>query len=235
MSAPNTDNELSEPLRRRLRDAVRTIEAPPDLAVKIRQGMEKTSQPWWIQPVWATAALFVILFGGGLQTVRVRQDVRAQNTQLLRVGLADHVECALRLFHAAQPATPTAETLKQLGPEFKTLAPMISTRLPQYRLVDGHLCQAKGRAYVHLVLEKDGHLMSLVITRRSSGEAFARSILVPTARTAGIPIEDARLERLSVSGFESGRFFVFVVSDFDAVSNTKIAVSIAPSVVGILG
>jgi len=81
---------------------------------------------------------------------------------------------------------------------------------------------------VHLTFEKDGRLLSLVVTRKQTGESL--EVQSPAAEPAGVRIYQSGAGRYEVVGFEAGNFFAYVVSKLRGKANLQIAESVAPGV-----
>jgi hypothetical protein len=79
-----------------------------------------------------------------------------------------------------------------------------------------------------LTFEKDGGLLSLVITRKQAGESLEG--LVPATQSSGIPIYQSAAGRYEVAGFEGGSYFAYVVSELRSKANLQIATNMAAGV-----
>ena len=196
---------------------------------------------------WAiAAAALVILAAGSIVAVRTghifgpmitaSQDsfqlISAEAQELMRVGLVDHVHCALVLGkwkellsfeHMSQETGRGA-----LGPEFIGLVPMVKEKLgPNFQVIQGHRCVANHRQYVHVILTgNNGAILSLVITEKN-GEAFDHADIAATVQASGVPLYRANEGQLEIAGFETNRYLVYVVSNLDRDGNLKVASSLA--------
>jgi hypothetical protein len=160
------------------------------------------------------------------------QLISAEAQELMRVGLVDHVHCALVLgkwkellsFEHMREATGRGA----LGPEFIGLVPVVKEKLgPDFQLIQGHRCVANHRQYVHVILTGDnGTILSLVITEKN-GEAFDHADIAATMRASGVPLYRANEGQLEIVGFETNRYLVYVVSNLDRGGNLKVASSLA--------
>jgi anti-sigma factor (TIGR02949 family) len=196
---------------------------------------------------WAVAAAaLVILAAGSMVAVRTGhifapvitagedsfQLISAEAQELMRVGLADHVHCALVLgkwkellsFDHMREATDRSA----LGPEFIGLVPMVQQKLgPNFQMIQGHRCVTNHREYVHLILTgNNGAILSLVITEKN-GEAFNHADIAATMQASGVPLYRANEGQLEIAGFETNRYLVYVVSNLDRGGNLKVASSLA--------
>ncbi|MGH9668191.1 MAG: hypothetical protein ACRD9L_27540, partial [Bryobacteraceae bacterium] len=145
----------------------------------------------------------------------------------------DHVHCALGGHYPATPPS-LAEMAVKMGPEYAQLVPIVEEKLAGYEVLEGHRCSAKGRRYEHIILRGGHGLMSVVVTRKHSGEAFPRGVLAPLLSASGIPMHNATISSLTVSGFETRDFLVFVVSNLNENANRQIAERLAPGMRGVL-
>jgi hypothetical protein len=188
--------------------------------------------------------LLAIVGVGTLQWARILQfggddgvfpTVSARVQELLRVGLIDHVHCAIlsqRWKRFVSFDEMKASTGRQaLGSEFIGLVPAVEAKLgAEYKLVQGHRCVANHRQYVHLILTGNkGAIVSLVITEKNN-ESFSQSDAVAVMRASGIPIYRDRQGILEIAGFESDRYLAYVVSNLDQAANLNVASLMAPIV-----
>ena len=238
--------EARSRVRVRLKAAVENQQAPADLAVKIRrqihQGHSRFRPAAW--NIWTMAAVAVVVLSIGIWVTRTRtympeiadrrgQDVFIQRvsqtvSKVLRVGLGDHIHCAVfRKYPKNPPAL--AEMAKSMGPTFQGLAPLVKASVPdRYRIIMAHQCSYSGRHFVHVTLTDGAHLMSLVIARKELGESLEG--LSPSIRASGVPVYQGLAERYEVAGFETPQYLAFVVSDLNAENNLHMASNLAPTV-----
>jgi hypothetical protein len=151
------------------------------------------------------------------------------NTQLLKIGLDDHVQCAVDMDFANRVFTEE-EMRKTLAAEFGDLVTAVKQKAPEnYRLVVGHRCKANGREFVHLILKSPQTTLSLVMTRKD-GESFTRDELAAVLESSGAPIYEARLKDLEVAGFETRDYFGFVISNLGRSDHLQMALTLAPTI-----
>src|SRR5262249_38604273 len=165
-----------------VRDAVTKEQAPPELAAALRSRL-LTERPIFFAAntarwmMAAAAVLLVAIVGvGSLQWARIGQfrgddsvfpALTARVQELFRVGFMDHVHCAILSQRWKQFVSfdeMKASTGREaLGPEFIDLVPAVEAKLgSEYKLVQGHRCEANHRRYVHLMLtDKKGAIVSL--------------------------------------------------------------------------
>ena len=235
-------------IRRQLREAVRAQEAPAYLETRVRAKIrDAAARPGffggWTR--WALAAAALVIIGLGGLAVRTRREplpaladrpaqdrfiqrVSATISAVLQVGLKDHVHCAVFRQYPANP--PSLEKMtKDLGPAYQALVPVVERAVPpDFRVVMAHQCGYKGRRYVHLTLKNGPRLVSLVITRKETGETMQG--LTPAIRASGVAVYESAAERWQVAGFETRDFLAYVISDLGARQNLQLAANLAAGV-----
>jgi hypothetical protein len=154
--------------------------------------------------------------------------VSANLAAVLKVGLGDHIHCSIFRKYPKDP--PPIEKMEgQLGPAYAGLLPVVRRAVPEgYKVIMAHQCGYAGRRFIHLTLEKDGSLLSLVVARKQTGESLDG--LSSAAAPSGVRIYQAAADRYQVAGFEAGNFFAYVVSELRNKENLQIAANVAPAV-----
>ena len=154
--------------------------------------------------------------------------VSANLAAVLKVGLGDHIHCSI--FRKYPKEAPPVEKMEgDLGPTYSGLLPVVRAAVPQgYRVIMAHQCSFAGRKFIHLTFEKDGGLLSLVITRKQAGESLEG--LAPATQSSGIPIYQSAAGRYEVAGFEGDSYFAYVVSELRSKANLQIATNMAAGV-----
>ena len=236
-------------MRTQLQTAVRSISAPPELQVKIRMAIRESVSPrsaWlWgrLVPV-GTAAMIALGLLIAYQLGHLRLTTRSQESYiasistrvaaLMRVGLGDHIHCAV--FRKFPKNAPTAEEMtKKLGPQYAELISVVKNHVPgEYRLVMAHQCRYHTRRFVHLTLMGDSKLISLVIARKGDGESFDAQSLIPALTQSGIPFYRAGVQRFQMTAFETRDYLAYVVSDLSQQQNLDIMLALAPGVQEVL-
>ncbi|MGC9948217.1 MAG: zf-HC2 domain-containing protein [Bryobacteraceae bacterium] len=216
-------------VRAQLRTAVRATHVPAGLEAKVRRAvMAKTARPR--TGLWAVAAAAaVILCVAALVNLwrarsspeeAILRKTSGRLAAVLNVGLRDHLQCAVFRKYSKQPI-PAAQIAADLGPAFAGLAPLVQAKLPgDFRVVQGHRCEAGGRQYTHLIVfggAGGGKLVSLILTRKQSGESLRGGIY------------QVGVDRFQVVGFESHDYLAYVISDLDAQQNLQWAANLAPA------
>ena len=152
-----------------------------------------------------------------------------QNASVLKIGIGDHVHCAIDSGMSRLRFTEEEMAIK-MGPDYRGLVPLVRARLSsEFEVAVAHRCTFNGREFVHLILKKDARVLSVVITRKS-GESFSKDDFAADIGATGVPIHESRMSELGVAGFETRDYLAFVVSDLAAEQNRLIASSLAPAV-----
>jgi hypothetical protein len=156
------------------------------------------------------------------------QRVSATVVSVFKSGLGDHIHCAVFRKYPRNP--PTLEEMEaKLGPEYQGLLPLLQPVVPPgYRIVMAHQCTYGSRHFVHLTMRKSEEVISVVITKKESGETL--SALSPVTTASGVPVYQSTAERYQIAGFESEHYLAFVVSTLDGARNLQLAAALAPSV-----
>jgi hypothetical protein len=231
----------------RLKAAVNGVEVPPYLEARIRARIRaaEPARSWriWLIPAAIAAALVVSVAvpyqQGHLRLTKGSKEsyivaVTNRLVDLMRPGLADHINCSV--FRKYPKDAPAVEVLmKKLPPEYRQLVPIVQSSVPaDYQMLITHQCRYHGRRFVHLSLENNAHVLSLVITRRNAGEAFEAEGLLPALAKSEIPMYQSGVQRFSLTAFETRDFLVYFVSDLPQQQNTQMLLAMAPGVKGVL-
>jgi anti-sigma factor (TIGR02949 family) len=229
---------LRRQVKERLKMTILKDSAPVDLQERVRTSLRKnpsTTRMRWMLVAAAVIGLMaavgaIRLFNQGTPTdFRVQSAAGNANARLLKIGLDDHVHCAVDSGLANRVFTEE-EMLEKLGLNFSGLVTLIQEKAPEnYRVVVGHRCKVKGREFVHLILKSPGTALSLVITGKN-GESFSEDKVEGIIESSGVPIHEAHLNGLEIAGFETQDYLAFVVSDLGYKENLQVASILAPSV-----
>jgi anti-sigma factor RsiW len=232
-------------LRDRLRQAARRIETPASLQARIHTQLDSSriasarglSRRQWIPMALAAATLLIAgvsrwYQSGGLRLTRASQEdyiasIAPQVSPAMQVGLTQHVHCAVFRRYPSEPPT-VAAMLKDLGPQYSQLIPAMQQHIPaEFHVVMAHLCSRRGRAYVHVIARCGGHLISLLITRKNTGETFADGLRAVTS-PAGTELYASGAQRFSLAGFATREHLVYLVSDLDRNRNVATLQAMVP-------
>jgi hypothetical protein len=236
----------TDQVNERLRAAVHEVTAPAYLETRIRalvRGADR-KRPWALYLAPVAAALAVSLgLGIAYQLGHLRYTTASQEeyiktisyqvATLMRVGLGDHVHCAVFRKYPANP--PSMEKFAtNLGPKYAGLIPIVRNNVPaDYQLVVAHQCTYHKRKFVHLALKSGSNLMSLVISLKNEGESFNTEGLIPALRS-DVPIYHGAVQRFQIESFESRDYLVYFISDSSKEQNMRIMSAMAPGVKALL-
>ena len=251
-SCPNCTRVLEDRARIKalVRAAVKSESTPADLLAAVRGNLGTRRAVFFGRNTtqWLIAAALLLLVIGGVSALRwggvirfagedggVLRTASARVQEILRVGLIDHVHCAILSQRWKQSVTfdemKAASGLQALGAEFVDLVPAMQAKLgSEFKVVQGHRCTANHRHYVHFIFTGGkGTILSLVITEKN-GESFSKADAVAVMNASGIPIYEDRQGILEIAGFESDRYLAYIVSNLDRAASLGIASQLAPMV-----
>ena len=218
----------------RLRDAFDSEALPPGLETRVRAGL-RAKRPrgwWWFAAIAATAAgFFGFLYVQKLMTVnQILAAAEPGLHAILRVGLRDHVYCAvMRKYNSAPPAV--AKLAAELPAEMRGLASIVQQHVPaRFAMHVAHVCKYKGRSYVHIALHDGTRLVSVMLTRREGGEALTRADLLTMTSAGGVDMFSGGTQGYDVSAFAKGEWLVFLVSDLEPAESRSLMLALAPAV-----
>jgi hypothetical protein len=237
-----TPQEL-DPLRR-LRKAVHSASAPPELSVKIRQRLDAESEQratFWFGLPWVpiTAAL-AVCFGISVayQLGHLRFTVGQQESFMasaltkvsyaMKPGLDDHLHCSV-YGRIPKVIPPLADAVKDLPPQFAALLTIVQDKAPRpFQLYSAHQCTRHGRKFIHFQLKSESKLLSVIVTRRNVDESFVRDHIVPALAVQGTNVYQSHAVRFQMAAIESRDFIAYVVSDLSSDENRAIMLAMAP-------
>ena len=237
---PDCAREAAErqAFRARLRKAARSVPGPEDLASNIGRGLDADGRRRFPHPgimAFAAAAMLAVCFAvWRVEFHPPGQDaflaeVSTGVARIMRVGLNDHVHCAVFRKYPAQP--PSLGRMAQLlSPQYADLEPIFAAHAPAgARVVLAHQCSFRGRRYVHLIARDGAKLVSLVIARREQGEAFENDLRA-VAQENGAAMYSAGAKQFSIAGFETTAHLVYLVSDLGEQENMRVMESMAAQI-----
>lgn len=250
--------EESARVKNYLQRAVRSETAPDALQLKI-QNRIRANQPEAIAPfaqaialfaqrrlVFAAVPLLAVLCLGAWgiysmwhrrqsssaihEAMSVDRALSAQTSELLDIGLGDHIHCALESGFADQHLT-LEEMAHNLGADYSDLVPLMKEKAgAAYEVVVAHHCIYGERQFVHLILRNGETVLSLVITRKNGDSFSNKGSSIAASYASGVPLYQGRLRDFEVAGFETDSHLAFIVSNLKAADNLQVASTIAPSV-----
>lgn len=154
--------------------------------------------------------------------------------EILRIGMDDHVHCAVAFYKGELHESGVEEMEKGLGKEFAGLIPVVREHITEGRLLTAHRCAVGGREFVHMIVRGDATLISMAVTRKEGGERLT-GYDGAAAVSAAVPVYRAAMNGFQVAGFESGPYLVFVASDLSEQANLQVALNVTAPVSGVLG
>jgi hypothetical protein len=226
--------------RMRVREALQRAAArqslPEGLSEAIHKRLRKTQQrSFWAPraPTWALAlagAAMIVIVGVAGQQWRRFERARQMVTNILTLGVSDHLHCAIRGHNYPEVANPPEVLREKLGPQYAELLPVVEKKLPGFQVLEAHICTVAGspRKYVHFITRGQGTILSVILTKRD-GEALPSGRFVTAASFGNINFYEKQLEGMSVAGFQVGGYFGFVVSDLSQHEMGQLAAGLAPA------
>jgi anti-sigma factor (TIGR02949 family) len=225
--------------RTQVRDALRRAAAsqvpPEELRQSIQRELRKT-QPSLLGGsrtlTWSAAlagVLVVVLAGIATEEwIRVLRGRRIV-ASVLAIGVADHVQCAIKGHNYPNVANPPDKLRRQLGPEYAGLLEVVQQKLPGFEVLEAHICSIPNspRKYVHFITRGRGTILSVILTRRE-GAQFPNGKAFRSGDSGGVNLYEAHLETMNAAGFESKGYLGFVVSDLSPALTMQIASDLAP-------
>jgi hypothetical protein len=236
-------------LKGRLRTAVQSIAAPPELRSRIQQNLRANAEQGgshWLRGLTAIAAAIIICVAsvisyelGHLRLTSNSQEsyissISQQVGSIMRIGLGDHVHCAV--FRRFPKNPPSLQQMTQdMGPQYSDLISLVNNNVPKnFRVVMAHQCRYHGRRFVHVTATDGARLMSLVIARKSGSESFTNESLRPLLSDSGLPIYRSSVQRFEIDGFETREHLVYVVSDLNRTQSLEVMTALASGVRDVL-
>jgi hypothetical protein len=148
---------------------------------------------------------------------------------VLAIGVADHVQCAIKGHNYPNVANPPDKLRRQLGPEYAGLLDVVQQKLPGFEVLEAHICSIPNspRKYVHFITRGRGTILSVILTRRE-GAQFPNGKAFRSGDSGGVNLYEAHLETMNAAGFESKEYWGFVVSDLSPDTTMQIAEELAP-------
>lgn len=221
--------------RRRLRASLRrafanaeTLRPRPNFATEtmaqVRTSRTRRAR-WSALRIWGTlAASALVATAAGLFVFSNRV------SGVVRDAVGDHRYCAVQ-FRLAERPISLAEAAARFDPTYARLentpATEVRSAVGPLRVVDRHSCVFAGRRFGHVVLQFDGHLVSLLVTAEEGISTGAPSD-ANAASLSWLPSVDGQ----HLASFRTPGHVVFVVSDVQDAQFREIAQALAGSLSG---
>jgi anti-sigma factor (TIGR02949 family) len=217
-------------IRAELQAAVRATPVPAGLDARVQRDLRSDARRprtglWAVAAAAAVIACVVLVnlwhtYSNPEQAILRKTSGRL--AAVLNVGLRDHLHCAVFRQYSKHPVA-AAQMAADLGPGFADLIPLVQAKLPgDFHILQAHRCETGGRQYMHFIIfggdtgAAGGKIVSLVLTRKLSGESLAGGI------------HQTGVDRFQVVGFESHDYLAYVVSDLDAQQTLQLTANLAP-------
>ena len=156
---------------------------------------------------------------------RLADAVAAAWKDLSAEAVGDHKNCAVK-FNLAEHPISLDEAAKKFGAVNKDIDKAVfeaaktafdDKPASRIELLEAHFCVYAGRPFTHIVLRRNGKLISVIVTDTD----------LPAETEA--PVTDHTDGALNGAGFSIGRHAFFVVSEMDVADNAQIARAIYPA------
>lgn len=228
------DLESRSKVRDALRRAVERQEIPQNLRQSIQEKLEKR-QPangWDFRRVgWATALALLLVVGavGAGYWINIQRGKKVV-ANILNIGVADHIQCAIKGHNYPEVANPPDKLREKLGPRYAGLVKVVQEKLPSFEILEAHVCSIPGspRKYVHFITRGRGTILSVILTR-AEGARLPGGNGLASGDASGVRLYQAHLEGMNAAGFEAAGYLGFVVSDLSPSVTMELASGLAPS------
>jgi hypothetical protein len=226
-----TEIDARRTLRRTLRDA---FERTPDLVARpefidrlrgdLREAAVREYRSWMLSQRWFAIAAGLVLAVGLTAAVLMRSSTPPQSDVLAQDAIGDHRNCALK-FRLARMPIPLEDAAQRFDSAFRLLltAPPddLSTPGGAARVVERHSCAYGARRFGHVILQYQGHVVSLLVT------ANERSAGVSEAVKAMPHVIGRPMNGLSVVSVNGSRHAVLLVSDLGNAELTQLSQAVS--------
>jgi hypothetical protein len=225
-----TEIDARRTLRRTLRDA---FSRAPDLQprsafldrlhVDLRDAPAQNHRSWMFSRRWLAIAAGLVLAAGLTAAVLLKRST-VPSDGLARDAIGDHQNCALK-FRLVRAPIPLEEAAQRFDSAFRLLltAPPddMSTPGGAARVVERHSCAYGERRFGHVVLQYQGHVVSLLVT------ANAGSINAPETAIALPHVIGRPTNGLSVVSVNGSRHAILLVSDLGSAELTQLSQAVS--------
>jgi anti-sigma factor RsiW len=225
--------------RMRVRDALKRAvvnrPVPDSVRADVLRGLRESQPRSFVRPRatrWAVglasiAFILLSLFVAKFLSLRREEQLVAS---ILKLGVSDHIVCAIRDHNYPEVANPPDQIRNKLGVRYAGLLQVVQERLPGFEVLEGHICSIPGsnRKYIHFITRGRGTILSVVLTERN-GASLPKGHLLASFESTGLSIYEGHLSGMEIAGFESAQYFVFVVSDLSQNQVLQVARDLAPA------
>ena len=206
-------------------ESLRTSEEFRDRAVsRLRVAASGKTPRGLVRRRWAiglaVAAVLVI-------AASVGQFLRTRGIDLIaRDAVGDHQNCAVR-FRLAETPISLEDAAARYDPSFRLVQDTPSddwnTQIGPVRVVDRHSCIFQGRRFAHIVLQVQGQVVSLLITRRDGDTTGSVHGADRVPLSVGLPSEDG----FQVVSFDIPGHIAFLVGSLGEQQLRQVAQSLS--------
>jgi hypothetical protein len=154
---------------------------------------------------------------------------------VLAIGVADHIQCAIKGHNYPDIASSPEKLRQKLGPRYAGLLDVVQQKLPGFEVLEAHICTIPGspRKYVHFITRGRGTILSVILTR-NEGAQLPTGSMIRTAASGSVNLYQAHLDGMNAVGFESTGYLGFVVSDLSPAATLELASGLAPPIKAVL-
>jgi len=226
-----TEIDARRTLRRTLRDAfdrAPELQARPEFLERLRGDLRdapaRDHRPWMFSRRWFAIAAGLVLAAGLGGAVLMKRSTPPPSDALAQDAIGDHRNCALK-FRLVRMPIPLEEAAQQFDSAFRLLltAPPddMSTPGGAARVVERHSCAYGARRFGHVILQYQGHVVSLLVTANGgSSDTVETADAVP--HVIGRPMNG-----LSVVSVNGTRHAVLLVSDLGDAELTQLSQAVS--------
>jgi hypothetical protein len=226
-----TDIDARRTLRRALRDAFdRAPELQPRpefldrLRGDLRDAPAQEHRSRMFSRRWFAIAAGLVLAAGLGGAVLMKRAASPPSDALAQDAIGDHRNCALK-FRLVRTPIPLEEAAQRFDSAFRLLlaAPPDDMATPggTTRVVERHSCAYGDRRFGHVVLQYQGHVVSLLVT------AHANPTDAAEAATAEPRVIGRLTNGLSVVSVNGTRHAVLLVSDLGSAELTRLSQAVS--------
>jgi len=225
-----TEIDANRALRRALRasfDRAPHLLPQPEFMDRLRKQLRDAAvhdhRSWMLSRRWFAIAASLALAAGLTAAVLLKRSTPASDA-LAQDAIGDHRNCALK-FRLVRTPIPLEEAAQRFDKAFGLLltAPPddMSTAGGPARVVDRHSCAYGARRFGHVVLQYQGHVVSLLVTA-NEGSANGADTANVVPHVIGRPMNG-----LSVVSVNGSRHAILLVSDLENAWLTQLSKAVS--------
>jgi hypothetical protein len=225
-----TEIDARRTLRRTLRDAFSRapdLQPRPEFLDRLREDLRDAPahdrRSWIFSRPWLAIAAGLV-FAAGLSAAILMKRSPAPSDALAQDAIGDHQNCALK-FRLASAPIPLEEAAQRFDSTFRLLltAPPdnVSAAGGAARVLERHSCVYGARRFGHIVLQYQGHVVSLLVTA-NAGSTRAADTAIALPHVMGRPTNG-----LSVVSVNGSRYAVLLVSDLGSAELTQLSQAVS--------